>query len=277
MGHFVFPKLTDEKQFEHLVADCYRALLPSALVDEYGRRGQKQHGIDITVQIESQLWCIQCKNYETISISDIAELLTKCTYYNVNPFSKLIIATAALNDTNIIDYLIEIRKTRRYPFDLEFLPWEKICSLVESYPQVFQKYYGPLHQADTFKNNFLEIIKRYGIGAFLRIDPMIEGLALDIPPALDNCKMELERLLDDYVEKNGDTLYFMIRKFMNWLDAYNGNLSTILFYEPRRCSKFTYLPSINGIDESRKEKEQLILQYKTELTNLLYEIAAYPG
>lgn len=105
MSHFIFPRLTDEKQFEHLVADCYRALYPESHVDEYGRRGQKQYGIDITVQMESLLWCIQCKNYEMISVSHIDELLSKCTYYSINQFSKLIIATAASDDTKIVDYL----------------------------------------------------------------------------------------------------------------------------------------------------------------------------
>lgn len=61
MSYFIFPRLTDEKQFEHLVADCYRALYPGSQVDEYGRRGQKQYGIDITVQMESRLCVFNAK------------------------------------------------------------------------------------------------------------------------------------------------------------------------------------------------------------------------
>ena len=192
MSHFIFPRLTDEKQFEHLVADCYRALYPESQVDEYGRRGQKQYGIDITVQMESLLWCIQCKNYETISVSHIDELLSKCTYYSINPFSKLIIATAASNDTKIVDYLIKVRNAHSVPFDLEYLSWERICNLIENNPVVYHKYYGSLQQVNAFKDKFLDIVKRYEIVAFLRIDPMIEGLnETDInPPA------ELGRLAD---------------------------------------------------------------------------------
>ena len=208
MSHFIFPRLTDEKQFEHLVADCYRALYPESQVDEYGRRGQKQYGIDITVQMESLLWCIQCKNYEMISVSHIDELLSKCTYYSINQFSKLIIATAASDDTKIVDYLIKVRKAHSVPFDLEYLSWERICNLIENNPVVYHKYYGSLQQVNAFKDKFLDIVKRYEIAAFLRIDPMIEGLNMNIPVALDTCKIELEILLDNYIERNNDVVSY---------------------------------------------------------------------
>ena len=277
MRQYIFPRLTDEKQFEHLVADCYRASFPLAQVDEYGRRGQKQYGIDITVQTGSQLWCIQCKNYEIISVSDIEKILKECTYYKVNPFSKLIIATAASNDTKVLDCVIKARKNNGFPFDVEFLSWEEIYNLIENNPQVYQKYYGSLQQTNTLKDAFLEIVKQNKIADFLRIDPIVEGLASDIPPTLDCCVEELERLLDDYIERNNDALYLMIERFMNWLSTYNGNLSLILFPDARNCSKFRYHPPIYGIDTAREEKEQLILQYRTELTKLLHEIAAYAG
>ena len=275
MSHFIFPRLTDEKQFEHLVADCYRALYPESQVDEYGRRGQKQYGIDITVQRESQLWCIQCKNYETISVSHIDELLSKCTYYNINPFSKLIIATAASNDTKIVDYLIKVRNARSVPFDLVYLSWERICNLIENNPAVYQKYYSSLQQVNAFKDKFLEIVKRYEIAAFLRIDPMTEGLNMNIPIALDTCKIELDKLLDNYIERNNDVLYSKISEFMDWLDSYNGDLSITLYPHPNGCDKFVYRPPVNSFDEKRAEKERMVLQFRKHLTNLMNEIAAY--
>ena len=111
-----------------------------------------------------------------ISVSHIDELLSKCTYYSINQFSKLIIATAASDDTKIVDYLIKVRKAHSVPFDLEYLPWERICNLIENNPVVYHKYYGLLQQVNAFKDKFLDIVKRYEIAAFLRIDPMIEGL-----------------------------------------------------------------------------------------------------
>lgn len=225
--------------------------------------------------MESQLWCIQCKNNETFSVSDIDELLSKCTYYSINPFGKLIIATAASNDTKIVDYLIKVRNARSVPFDLEYLSWERICNLIENNPAVYQKYYSSLQQMNAFKDKFLEIVKQYKIAAFLRIDPMIEGLNMNIPIALDTCKIELENLLDNYIERNNDVLYSKISEFMNWLNYYNGNLSVILFPHPNRYDKFVYLPPVNGVDEKRAEKERMVLQFREHLTKLMNEIAAY--
>lgn len=275
MSIFMLPRLTDEKQFEHLVADCYRALFPSAQVDEYGRRGQKQYGIDIIVQIKTKLWCIQCKNYERISVSDIDELLKKCTYYNVNSFEKLIIATAALSDTKIEDYLVKVRSKQELPFDLEYFSWERICSVIENNSSIYQKYYGLLQQTGNLKEEFLEIVKKYEISAFLRIDPMTEGLIESIPIALDQCKIELQTLLDSYIERANDNLYFKIDEFMQYLEAYNGYLSITLFPAPSGYKKFVYLPPINGFDEKKSEKECKIFQFKKKLTELMHEIAIY--
>lgn len=275
MSRFIFPRLTDEKQFEYLVADCFRALHPKAQVDEYGRRGQKQHGIDITVQTESQLWCIQCKNYKTISVSHIEELLSKCTYYDRNPFSKLFIVTAAQKDTIIIDYLIPVRNAHKFPFDLEYWTWETICEIIEDNPSVYHKYYGSLQQANAFKDKFLEIVKRYEIGAFLRIDPMIEGLDMNIPGALDKCGIELETLLDNYIERNNSVLHLKIREFMISLDSYNGILSNILVPRPNGYDKFVYRSPVNGFDKQRAEKDRMVLRSREHLTQLMNEIAAY--
>ncbi|MCI9025994.1 MAG: hypothetical protein HFG92_16525 [Dorea sp.] len=55
---------------------------------------------------------------------------------------------------------------------------------------------------------------------------------MNIPIALDACKIELEILLDNYIERNNDVLYSKISEFTDWLDYYNGNLSVTLFPHP---------------------------------------------
>ena len=95
------------------------------------------------------------------------------------------------------------------------MSWERICNLIENNPVVYHKYYGSLQQVNAFKDKFLDIVKRYEIAAFLRIDPMIEGLNMNIPVALDTCKIELEILLDNYIERNNDVLYSKISEFMD--------------------------------------------------------------
>ena len=160
MAQYKFPKLTDSRDFEYLILDCYRALYPEANVSMYGRPGQKQDGIDIVVQTAAAQWCIQCKNYETVSISQINTWINDCTYYEKHPFQKLIIATAAPEDTRITDHLLyDIQQ----PFQVEYVSWEKICGYIEQFPNIYHAYYGNLEAKNAFKNDFLEIINNYSI------------------------------------------------------------------------------------------------------------------
>lgn len=124
-----------------------------------------------------------------------------------------------------------------------------------------------------FKNKFLEIVKKYKIGAFLRIDPMIEGLDVNIPSDLDCCKSELERLLDNYIERKNEVLYSKIEEFKYYLDKYNENLSIILFPDLNNGNLTRFIYRNNDVDEERKKKEEIVLQYRQHLEMLMNEIA----
>ena len=114
MPNFIFPKLADSNQFEYMLRDLYNAMFPTATIDKYGRQGQKQHGVDITVQFQQcncgaenegqdHLWCIQCKNYDTLTVSDVDNILAACTFYKeVALFDKFIIATFAPRDVAVV-------------------------------------------------------------------------------------------------------------------------------------------------------------------------------
>lgn len=94
-----------------------------------------------------------------MTTADIDELMKQCTYYSINRFDKLIIATAVLNDTAIVDQLIRLRPL--HPFNIEYLPWDKICDYIEQFPQIISKYYSPI--IDPLKTKFADIIVKYSI------------------------------------------------------------------------------------------------------------------
>lgn len=270
MPHYCFPRLIDDKEFENLIADCYRGLfnLPKEAVNIYGRNGQKQFGIDITVGLENQLWCVQCKNQEILTIKDVDDILEKCTYNNINSFNRLVIATAAPNDTHIIDYVIKTNREMRLNYELSYLPWEGICDYIETIPGIYQKYYGRLDYKDPMISEFFELVKKYDISAFIRLDPMVEGLDIDYPAKLQLFVNELQRLLDNYLGRN-DLFYCKMVEFNSLLDAYNTNLGMILFM----CAdKFKYLPPYSGYDSLYEEKSNLVLSYRKSLSHILEKI-----
>lgn len=270
MPHYCFPRLTDDKEFENLIADCYRGLfnLPKEAVNIYGRNGQKQYGIDITVRLENQLWCVQCKNQENLTINDVEVILEKCTYSSINPFNRFVIATSAHNDARIIDYVIRVNNEKGLIYEVDYLPWEEICGYIETIPGIFQKYYGILDYSDPMISEFFEIVKKYDIPAFLRLDPLVEGVDIDYPEKLQLLVMEIQRVLDKNIDRN-DLFYRKMSEFNFLLDSYNTNLGMILFL----CGdKFKYLPPYSGYDSMYGEKSNLVLSYRKSLFQSLAKL-----
>lgn len=270
MANYFFPQLEDEKRFETLIADIYRKQYPDAEVDEYGRRGQKQYGIDITIQYPNgNLWCIQCKNQKTFTPSDIDLLLNKCTYFQINPFERLIVATASLNDNAIINHLISVRP--KYAYHIEYLPWNRICDYIEAYPDIIPQYYAPIN--DSMKNKFAEIIVKYGIESFTtQIDPLVEGLEMEWPTKLECCVCELQDLLSKNPLRKADTLYWKIYELADWINAYNGNLGIMLFWDGDSSGKYRYFPPYNGIDTQYEEKQTTVTNFRKHIVKLIHEI-----
>lgn len=281
MSNYIFPKLTNHEQFENLVRDLYQAKYPNTEVDKYGRTGQKQHGVDITIQgnIEGkqQLWCIQCKNYDSLTTSDVDDILTACTFYKaIKPFEKLIIATYAPNDVNVVRHLLGIRASGKYPYAIEYAPRETICDYIEENPVVFNKYYGKVFQVKNLKDKCIEILLKYKIEAFLRSSPLVAGIPFNLPEFLENCCFELQSLLDANLSHKRDILYKRIEQFHKQLDNYSSLLGLMLFPTPYGESEdgeplYNFAPNFNDVNYSNNLKTTI--QYQMSLRKLLNDIA----
>ena len=273
MSKFIFPRLSDDKEFENLIADYYSniASAKSGMVNLYGRNGQKQYGIDITIQFPGELWCIQCKNQLTMSVKDVAEVIAKCTFYEKHKFQKLIIATASSNDSHINDYIVDVNSEKKIPYSIEYLPWEKICDFIETLPSICQKYFEKLNPNDMLRDIFFELLMKYDIPAFLRLDPIVEGLEINVPTNIDLLCIELQNRLDTYVERN-DILYRKICEFKEVLENYNQNLGIIMFIDESTYNRYLYFTPYNGFDSKFEEKYKVIQNYRTYLNQLLKEI-----
>ena len=276
----LFPKLTNSDQFENLVRDLYKAKYPNTQLDKYGRTGQKQHGVDITIQgnIEGkqQLWCIQCKNYDSLTTSDVDDILTACTFYDkVKHFEKFIIATYAKRDVNVVEHLLEIRAIGKYPYAIEYAPQDVICDYIEENPVVFNRYYGKVFQANTLKDKCLEILLKYKVEAFLRSNPLKSGMPFNLPEFLEDCCFELRSLLDAHLSEKRETLYKNIEQFYNQFNAYTSFLGYKLFLTPYGESEdgeplYNFAPNFNDTNYSNNLKTTC--QYQMLLRKLLNKI-----
>ncbi|WP_343344852.1 restriction endonuclease [Terrisporobacter petrolearius] len=116
-SQYNLPPTINEDEFEDMVEDYFKLNYPNA--QRYGRKGQKQYGLDITYTNNSshQLIGIQCKKYATLSTSDIDSIIDAVGDFHIKindnsslEIINLIIATTAPRDAKIQSYVLQKRQ-----------------------------------------------------------------------------------------------------------------------------------------------------------------------
>ena len=132
---YIFPKLQDEKLFEDLCKDILEKEYKQNF-SIYGRRGQKQKGIDI-LNNNSEI-IVQCKNYKS-NINFLDNILSDLAVAEKNfNFKKFIIMTSLSRDTKIQDKIVEINNEKKYKVEIFF--WDDIEIKISKY-KLFNEYY----------------------------------------------------------------------------------------------------------------------------------------
>lgn len=167
MSRYQFPPLKDEKEFESLVNDlCTEKYGIEFQV--YGRKGQKQNGIDgLSFSNNKKEIFFQCKNKDitrndnkilTELLEDIAvEVKTASSKFpNIDTF---IFANSFKHDTVLQEKAISL--TLSYGFVVLVWSWEEIQGLLEKYLNVAKHYYPEIFDknilsVDNIKQKFQE-------------------------------------------------------------------------------------------------------------------------
>ena len=132
---YIFPKLQDEKLFEDLCKDILEKEYKQNF-SIYGRKGQKQKGIDI-LNNNSEI-IVQCKNYKS-NIKFLNNILSDLAVAEKNfNFKKFIIMTSLSRDTKIQDRIVEINNEKKYEIEIFF--WDDIEIKISKY-KLFNEYY----------------------------------------------------------------------------------------------------------------------------------------
>lgn len=126
------PKTKSEEEFEHICTDLLNKEY-SGRFKRYGRKGQRQDGIDIYDEILSSNCIVaQCKNYFNSKsannlINKIKEdfnVLNKLKFYN--SIGKFIVMTSMDRDTKVQSEILRINSNSNSDIDIEVLFWEDI-------------------------------------------------------------------------------------------------------------------------------------------------------
>lgn len=120
------PKTKDDSEFENMAVDVCNVIYGIEF-RKYGRRGQKQYGIDIYEDSIKHEKVIQCKNYELIE----AELgrIIQCVAVNFQ-ISDFIVATSGNTDAKLQNHVIILNQSQNYPFKIKLIFWEDIENVI---------------------------------------------------------------------------------------------------------------------------------------------------
>ncbi len=127
--------------FEQLCLDLWNNLLEEHTVKKFGRRGQKQKGLDITCKLNDEIIGIQCKCVKDLDTDDIDKELEKLEELTIE-LKEYIIATTYPTDAKLDEYVMEKSQEKEYPFEMTIYFWEDIVN-------------------ELFKDENLNLIKNY--------------------------------------------------------------------------------------------------------------------
>jgi len=159
MSKYQFPPLKDEKEFESLVNDlCVEKYRIDFQV--YGRKGQKQSGIDgLSFSKDEKQIVYQCKN-KIIARDDKkiqAELLhdieneIKSASAEFQSIDTFIFANSFKQDTALQEKAIDL--TSSYGFTVIVWSWEEIEGLLEKYLHIAKQYYPEIFDKNILSEN----------------------------------------------------------------------------------------------------------------------------
>lgn len=258
---------TDEQEFENMLMDYGRIVCGGFPATRLGRRGQKQHGIDILVtKVDGSFWCIQCKDYinTPVTQSSIDSWVKKAEQSPI-PFSFFIIATAMRRDVKLQEY-VAVESARRvnsgkWPFTIIF--WEDVEHFIKLYPKLIRMYYPMLYQGMESVNNLViniqnekqteyvavkngqlkaeeiriqseNVLRTQFLDAVVkyRIQEMLRvdpfiGFDLELVVYADSFDLIIQRLMDRALGITVSERYMQIKEFRSAFDLFTGYLSVI--------------------------------------------------
>ena len=184
----LFPIPTDEDDFEDLCVDILRIYWNRPGLERYGSRGQRQNGVDILdLGGVNPLHAAQCKLREfgkKLSPTLIEEEVADAVGFEF-PIEKYGILITAKVTTQAQRKVLEINQRHRELglFQVELLPWGKLCRLIQTYDAVRKAY---------FEFTVITVDSRIGskspiIGEQFR-DASSVTVALDLTAAIDEAR-----------------------------------------------------------------------------------------
>lgn len=203
MSKYQFPALKDEKEFEDLINDLCTAKYGIEF-QVYGRKGQKQNGIDgLSFSKDKKLIVYQCKNklinrddvkIQTDLLKDIEAEVKSASFKFLN-IDAFIFANSFKQDTVLQDKASDL--TIQYRFPVIVWSWEEIEKLLEKNLNIAKQYYPEIFDKNLLSEN--DIKQKFNENSVLLLSSgslYIEKKFIDMP--------EFDKTLEFINKENSD-------------------------------------------------------------------------
>lgn len=268
------PKTRSEEEFEDICTDVLNKKY-NRIFKRYGKKGQKQNGIDIYEEsLSSSLIVAQCKNYinEKSAATFIKKVkedfcaLKKLKFYN--RIGKFIVMTSIDRDTNVQSSILEINSNSN--INIETLFWEDIQQVVCSNEDLLKKHYPQISGQNSkdigrLKEYFNNLMFEKNILDFIVINPL-GGIPDYLPENVDLYCITIKQELNRSILLQNNKVFKAIDKFINLLDKYNEYLSMKM----SPTNNGWYIFKINRYEDNNKIIRE-INKFKTEM-NKAYSV-----
>ena len=213
-GATQIPKPTDEQTFERCNEVLWRCILNDPTAQIYGRRGQRQHGVDILGYRDGdpeQPVGIQCKlrgEGRTLGEDEVRKEVEKALTFE-RPLTEYIIATTAPDDVGLqnlaSELYAEIKENHGRKLKIRVFGWDSLQREIHRHPMA-RKAFDPSHtpQADRIEGKFDGQPAEFAA----IIAPRLDAIQGDIASLRANdaklprtaSDSEYHQLIDDYKE-----------------------------------------------------------------------------
>ncbi|MDI5921357.1 hypothetical protein QLQ86_11225 [Halomonas sp. LR5S13] len=144
------PPPSNWQDFQDLIVEVARVRFLESSVQEYGRLGQAQKGIDVYAQdhLDKHIG-LQCKETkkESLTTTIIDAEIIKAQQFSP-ALDLLIIATTARIDTKLQDHVINLNSHKAHPFRLQIWFWDDINRDINRFQSVMTSSY------ESFREHF---------------------------------------------------------------------------------------------------------------------------
>lgn len=144
------PPPSNWQDFQDLIVEVARVRFLDSSVQEYGRQGQAQKGIDVYAQdyLDKHIG-LQCKETKKESLTTTVIDKESAKAQQFSPaLDLLIIATTARIDTKLQDHVIKLNSNNAHPFKIQIWFWDDINRDINRFQSVMASSY------ETFRKHF---------------------------------------------------------------------------------------------------------------------------